>query len=265
LTCEYIDYDLIAIGRPNEGLPTPGATRIYTTEEWKDVVKHKMQAASLVVIRAGSGENVIWELTQALNLINPQRLLILFLHMGEDDYESFRTRTNSVLPVPLPAPTLLWRLTRPSGFIGFANNWKPRFLALGGPQYSFKGRLKCALKPVFQSFGLDWQAPRVSAARVTAALFGLAIVPLTLFGLWRGPPFNIDVFHDRRAQDEFVKEFADGCKSVNTEPVRRDHVVRWCDCSAREVAKVINVQEFEALGKDQYLESLREKLKQFKC
>jgi hypothetical protein len=34
--------ELIAIGRPGEGLPTPGAARIYTSdEEWKDVVNVK--------------------------------------------------------------------------------------------------------------------------------------------------------------------------------------------------------------------------------
>src|SRR5262249_37497206 len=68
---------LIAIGRPGESLPTPGAARIYTSdEEWKDVVKRQIQAAQLVVIRAAAGENVLWELTQALKILNPQKLLI---------------------------------------------------------------------------------------------------------------------------------------------------------------------------------------------
>ena len=58
--------ELIAIGRPGESLPTPGAARIYTSdEEWKEVVKRRIQAAQLVVIRAAAGENVFWELTQA--------------------------------------------------------------------------------------------------------------------------------------------------------------------------------------------------------
>ena len=71
--------DLIAIGRPGERLPTPGAARIYTSdEEWKDVVKRQMQAAQLVVIRADVGENVFWELTQAVKTLNPQKLLISF-------------------------------------------------------------------------------------------------------------------------------------------------------------------------------------------
>jgi hypothetical protein len=51
--------ELIAIGRPGESLPNPGAARIYTSDaEWKDVVKRQIQGAQLVVIRAAVGENV---------------------------------------------------------------------------------------------------------------------------------------------------------------------------------------------------------------
>ena len=169
---------LIAIGRPGESLPTPGAARIYTSdEEWKDVVKRQIQAAQLVVIRAAAGENVLWELTQALKFLNPQKLLILLLNMKVRDYESFRTRANSILDVPLPESTRLRRYRRVSGFIGFAAGWKPSFFALRAPFFrggSFKRRCKYALKPVFENFGLEWQAPPVSA-QVLTMLFALLI------------------------------------------------------------------------------------------
>ncbi len=168
---------LIAIGRPGESLPTPGAARIYTSdEEWKDIVKRQIQAAQLVVIRAAAGENVLWELTQALKILNPQKLLILLLNMKVRDYESFRTRANSILDVPLPESTRLRRYMCVSGFIGFAAGWKPSFFALRAPFFrggSFKRRCKYALKPVFESFGLEWQAPPVSA--VLAMLFALLL------------------------------------------------------------------------------------------
>src|SRR5262249_45712514 len=49
--------DLVAIGQPGEELPTPGATRIYPSdEEWKEIVKSQMRTARLVIIRAGEGE-----------------------------------------------------------------------------------------------------------------------------------------------------------------------------------------------------------------
>ena len=49
--------DLVAIGQPGESLPKPGAARIYASEEeWREVVKRHMQAARLVIIRAGVGK-----------------------------------------------------------------------------------------------------------------------------------------------------------------------------------------------------------------
>jgi hypothetical protein len=145
--------ELIAVGRPGESLPVPGAARIYTSdEEWKDVVKRQIQAAQLVV-RAAAGENVFWELTQAVKILNPQKLLIL-LNMKVRDYESFRTKADSVLGVPLPQSTRLFvRRRRVSGFIGFAEGWRSSFFALRAPFFrggSFKRLCKYALKPVFE-------------------------------------------------------------------------------------------------------------------
>jgi len=83
--------ELIAIGRPGERLPTPGAARIYTCDdEWKDVVKRRLETARLVVIRAAIGEHVLWELTQATQILNPQQLLILLLDTNLQEYEWFR-------------------------------------------------------------------------------------------------------------------------------------------------------------------------------
>jgi hypothetical protein len=179
--------ELIAIGRPGESLPTPGAARIYTSdEEWKEVVKGRIQAAQLVVIRAAAGENVFWELTQAVKILNPQKLLILLPEMKVRDYESFRMRANSVLGTPLPESTRLRRYGRISGFIGFAVGWKPSFFALTGLRFrgSFKRRCKFALRPVFESFGLEWQAPPVSG-QVLKMLFAALVISWPL--LWALP------------------------------------------------------------------------------
>jgi hypothetical protein len=164
--------DLIAIGRPGEGLPTPGAARIYTSEdEWREVVKRRIKEAQLVVIRAAPGEHVFWELTQAIEILTPQKLLILFMNVGVKEYESFRPKANSVLPVPLPEAKQVssidlsprrvdWRWwRRVSGFIGFDADWKPSFYTITGPYFSrpyfrsdmLKSRLKFALKPRFRN------------------------------------------------------------------------------------------------------------------
>src|SRR5258706_1758553 len=45
---------LIAIGRPGEKLPTPGAARLYVSDaEWQSVVSDQMRSAALVIIRGG--------------------------------------------------------------------------------------------------------------------------------------------------------------------------------------------------------------------
>ena len=180
--------ELVAIGRPGEGLPTPGAARIYASdEEWKDVVKRQMQSTRLVVIMAAVGENVLWELTQATKVVDPQKLLILVLKMKADDYESFRTKANPILGVSLPARAPSWRFGRVSGFISFAADWKPNFLALKGPYFrggSFKSLAKYALRPVFESFGLEWQPPPIRVSQIFLLIFsvfvGVIAVPLVL-------------------------------------------------------------------------------------
>jgi hypothetical protein len=197
--------ELVAIGRPGERLPTPGAARIYTPdEEWKDVVKRQLRATRLVVIRAAAGENVLWELTQATKMVDPQKLLILVLKMKAEDYESFRTKANPILGVSLPDRATLWRFgrglefRRVSGFISFAADWKPTFLALKGPYFrggSFKRLAKYALRPVFENSGLEWQPPPISVSQIgqviafvilgVAAVGVVAIILLALLD-WLG-------------------------------------------------------------------------------
>jgi hypothetical protein len=179
--------ELVAIGRPGESLPTPGAARFYVSdEEWKSVVKRQMQAIRLVVIRAGSGENVLWELTQAVRTVEPQKLLILVLEMGAEDYESFRTKANPIVGVSLPERRVPWRFARVfgfkrvSGFISFAADWKPSFLALEAPYFrsgSFKRLAKYALRPIFESFGIEWQPPSISVSQLAG------VVPFIILGL----------------------------------------------------------------------------------
>jgi hypothetical protein len=95
--------DLVAIGKPGETLPTPGAARLYASDaEWKKVVTDQMQTARLVVIRAGTNEGLLWELKQAVQVRNPKKLLILILVMGKKDYESFRKEADRIFNAIFP-------------------------------------------------------------------------------------------------------------------------------------------------------------------
>jgi hypothetical protein len=173
--------ELVAIGRPSESLPPPGAARIYASyEEWKDVVKRQMQIAALELIRAAVGENVLWELMQAVNTLEPQKLLILILRMKTKDYESFRMKAAPILGpwASLPERAAPWRFGRVSGFISFSANWKPTFLAFTAPDYidTLKSRAHDALRPVFENFGLEWQPESNPRPRTSAFFFFLIAV-----------------------------------------------------------------------------------------
>jgi hypothetical protein len=145
---------LVAIGQPGEGLPKPGAARIYASDdEWKEVVRRQMQAALLVIIRAGVGENLLWEAKEAIETLNPQKVLIFVFRMKAKHYESFRTKVTQILDVALPEVATLGHFGRVSGFIGFDTDWKPIVFRFRPSLYN-TWNLKLALRPVFESFGL---------------------------------------------------------------------------------------------------------------
>ncbi len=172
--------DLVAIGQPGEGLPKPGAARMYATDrEWQDVVRRQLEAARLVVIRAGLGENLLWEVREAASTVPPQKLLILFLNMKVKDYVAFRTTVAGTLGLRLPDPMGVRRFRRVSGFMCFAPDWSPGFLRLRVPFFRrgfkpLRRSFQCALRPVFESLSVPWKSPPVSPLIVAAvSIMGL--------------------------------------------------------------------------------------------
>jgi hypothetical protein len=177
--------ELVAIGRPGERLPKPGAARRYVPdEEWKDVVTEQMRSARLVVIRAGSGEGLLWELKQAVALLNPQKLLILVLDMRKKSYEAFCEVANLTFPVPLPKSAAVKQGNRISGFFTFSADWKPVFLPLRAPILKgssfkpYRAPYLFALRPVFEDSGLEWKRPRSTVRTITLALGTFILVIL---------------------------------------------------------------------------------------
>jgi hypothetical protein len=71
------------------------------------VLKRQMRVARLVISRASEGENLLWELKQAVETFSPEKVLILVLNMKAKHYESFRTDVNPILGMSLPAGTTL--------------------------------------------------------------------------------------------------------------------------------------------------------------
>lgn len=183
--------DLIAIGKPGEALPTPGAARQYASdEEWQDVVSNRIREARFVVIRAGSGEGLLWELKRVVELMDPQKLLLLLFRMKRRHYRQFRDKASAIFRVALPAPERCARFGRISGFITFSADWTPSFLPLKAPLWRrspykpVQRMFQFALKPIFEAAGVEWKRPPVSPLRVFAVvasgLFGL----LSLWVVW---------------------------------------------------------------------------------
>ena len=165
--------DLVAIGRPGEKLPAPGAARMYASDnEWKSVVTDQMKAAKLVIIRAGGGEGLLWELERAFEILDPEKVLILILNMKKKHYRSFSKELHRIVGASLAEGSAYKRGGRYAGFIRFSSGWQPEFLPLRAPVFRssaykpFRRSFTFTLRPVFENLGVEWRKPPLSALTI---------------------------------------------------------------------------------------------------
>lgn len=133
--------DMVAVGKPGESLPVPGAARMYCSDDsWQDTVLKRMREAPLVIIRAGRSGGLVWECEQAFATVAPSRLVILILDLKASDYDAFAAGLRALnIRLPLvPRFSALdsvrdWR-NNPSkvtsGFIVFSDGWRADFVPL---------------------------------------------------------------------------------------------------------------------------------------
>jgi hypothetical protein len=157
--------DLIAIGRPGEFLPTPGAAREYSPHnEWQNTVRTRMRSARLVIIRAGQGDHLLWECEQAFSMLSSHQLVFLILDIRADEYKNFATtihaRRGLVLPAIPNVFVLRWLFEPRSdpgmvkpGFIVFSEQWQAQFMPFKHSQ-RLVGEFQKALRPVFAAQGV---------------------------------------------------------------------------------------------------------------
>jgi hypothetical protein len=75
---------VVAVGRPKEGLPLLGASRLYfDNQDWQAGVRYLMSVSRDVVIHAGIAPGLLWELGVARRTVEPQRLVITFAGWSE--------------------------------------------------------------------------------------------------------------------------------------------------------------------------------------
>lgn len=109
---------VVAVADPSEELGSLGALRVWIHHDvWQDKVREFIRCAPLVILAVGETSGSIWELEEAIQLVDPQRLLIL-LPMRKNR-EGVAETLNRFLPKPIQT---LWRKAR---LLAFDANWNP--------------------------------------------------------------------------------------------------------------------------------------------
>lgn len=111
----------VAIGRPGESLPYPGAKKVYVTDdEWQNVVGRWIDKSVAVVLEpGGSGEGLSWEISYIVNYAKPEKILVILPRI-HSEYEPVRKYLNKFFPMPLPE-----KVNRDIRLITFKSDWEP--------------------------------------------------------------------------------------------------------------------------------------------
>jgi len=155
---------LVAIGDPRRSPAKPGAKRILSSnEEWRNIITRLFNKAHLVIIRPGASKSMQWEFNTAFELLNPQKLAILFYGQNKNEYNSAIEWINEYLEHPLP------KLNRRRAFLlVFDEHWWPSISPLRVPVLKtniykpWRRRLIYGLKPIFQNLRAKWHQPPIS-------------------------------------------------------------------------------------------------------
>ncbi|MFD4996208.1 hypothetical protein [Streptomyces buecherae] len=161
---------MVALGRPSDELPRLGAERSYASdEEWRAEVLATLDRARLVVLVAGAGRSLAWEVGQVVGRVHPTRVILLVAR-DEYQYEQFRSALGDRFPRRLPSyprPGLWQRVLRGRyvrAAIWFDADWTPHLGVLDGrAPFAGIGRrtqrvLRRVLRPVYRRAGVPFRA-----------------------------------------------------------------------------------------------------------
>jgi hypothetical protein len=119
---------VLAIGRPGESTPPPGAVRFYVRQDaWQKTVEAIVPLCQLIVWTTGHTEGLRWEIKHLRERLAPRKL-VLWLHFNvgrrsaaerEGEWAKFVESYGDIFPKPLPAAVAKAR------FIAFADDWTP--------------------------------------------------------------------------------------------------------------------------------------------
>ena len=126
----------IALGNPGDYLPTPGAHKIYPSDDaWQDYVRRLSDVSRAVLLVEGATPGLLWELEHIKAHVEPKRLFIL---TATKEYrKAYRKGTKEPLwegfikllnQAGLPD---LGGDPGPGAVIAFNDDWKPMAIAYG--------------------------------------------------------------------------------------------------------------------------------------
>jgi hypothetical protein len=149
----------VAVGDPTERLPLLGAMRVYAAdEEWQETVDELTARAGVLLLYAGEGEGLAWEVRHVIELDAPERaILSLPLHAKRTEpsrrerYDAFRRRFGDAFPRPLPDAIGHCQ------FLYFDADWTPRLLGERGAALpAGEGERARALRRLAGEFRIAW-------------------------------------------------------------------------------------------------------------
>ncbi|QUQ64292.1 hypothetical protein [Kutzneria sp. CA-103260] len=234
---------MVALGRPGETLPQAGAERHFASDEdWQKQVLAALKRANLVVLAAGPGPNLLWEVKQIVARDRPTEVILL-VSRDSRQYRDFRESVGSEFRGGLPdyTPTgathAIGANTYTKAVIWFQPDWTPHLCHLDGGEVPASPRnwvgstLSHALAPVYASAGVAqpgrlvaWtlKVLRGCRTRITAQANGIR----RRFTVWRWrqrtmPASSADTsWRARRARTggvEFLLWVSDGRKRHTVE------------------------------------------------
>jgi hypothetical protein len=123
---------VLAIGRPGEQLPMVGAARSYVSgDEWQQIVLEMIKKAGLIVVAAGEGAGLMWEIEQIAAWVAPENVVV-FIPFGRESYDSFRSVAEPyfghMLPVWIPGKRRSSTAIRAAVY--FDADWTAHFVRL---------------------------------------------------------------------------------------------------------------------------------------
>ncbi len=130
-------------------------------EEWRETVDELTGRAGVVILHAGEGDGLAWEVRHVTELDAPERVIVslpLFARRKEpsrqERYDAFRRELGDAFPRPLP------EAIGHCQFLYFDGDWTPRLLGERGTALpAGESERARALRRLSREFEIAW-APR---------------------------------------------------------------------------------------------------------